>query len=240
MLEKHYNSCPDGKITIAHCGNSFKWFYNNNNEQRYLKKSERPFAEQLAIKKYIKLKMNVLETELSILKKLAPKYYCAQQAINKLLEDPAYMELLSNYFKQENEEASIWMNAPYPRNMRYPQNLIHQTIGNLKVRSKSESIIAMSLSENGIPYRYENIITLEGIELSPDFTIMHPVTGEIYYWEHFGMMDDSNYVYEFANKIKLYARNNIILGENLICTFESKNNPLSYSTISNTINQYFG
>ena len=57
------------------------------------------------------------------------------------------------------------------------------------MRSKSEAMIAMSLYVQKIPYRYECELKLGSITLFPDFTIRHPETGEIFYWEHFGMMD---------------------------------------------------
>ncbi|MFQ8777759.1 MAG: hypothetical protein ACLR78_10425 [Roseburia sp.] len=61
------------------------------------------------------------------------------------------------------------------------------------MRSKSEAMIAMLLHLNAIPYRYECALSLGGVTLFPDFTIRHPVTGVLYYWEHFGLMDDPAY-----------------------------------------------
>ena len=54
-------------------------------------------------------------------------------------------------------------------------------------------MIAMLLHLNAIPYRYECALSLGGVTLFPDFTIRHPGTGALYYWEHFGLMDDPAY-----------------------------------------------
>ena len=50
--------------------------------------------------------------------------------------------------------------------------------------------------------------------------ILHPMTGEEIYWEHFGMMDTQEYRKNAADKINLYVRNGIYPGERLITTYE--------------------
>ena len=79
---------------------------------------------------------------------------------------------------------------PYEKNPKYPEHLIHKTVSGIYVRSKSESMIALQLYTEKIPFRYECALQLGETTLYPDFTILHPKTGEIFYWEHFGMMDE--------------------------------------------------
>ena len=52
------------------------------------------------------------------------------------------------------------------------------------VRSKSELLIADALFYHGIRYEYEKELILSGRTIYPDFTIRHPQTGKIFYWEH--------------------------------------------------------
>ena len=101
------------------------------------------------------------------------------------MKDNEYTELLSDFFKPLSQELSEWMNTPYIRNSKYPEHLIHKTCVGYKVRSKSESMICTYLSINKIPFRYECALTLGNKVYYPDFTIRHPKTAEIYYWEHF-------------------------------------------------------
>ena len=234
-----YRSLPEGYISIGHQGNTSKWFHYVNNQRHYLKKKDFKLAQQLALKKYLYLKLKVLNGTLRNLENSNNRIQVYQDRLNDLLNDQAYLELLSNHFSLSNSEASIWMNSPYPRNNSHPENLTHPTINGLLVRSKSESMIAIALKNNHIPFRYENILQLNGKDYAPDFTIMHPLTNKIYYWEHFGMMDNSDYCDDFSNKIKVYSSNGIILGDNLIASFESKASPLNYQTINNLIKQYF-
>ena len=97
-----------------------------------------------------------------------------------------------------------------------------------RVRSKSEIIIANTLQENGIPYKYECPIYIEGVgNLYPDFTILKIKTRQVCYLEHYGMLSDENYLNNFFRKQSNYTRNGIILGKNLYMTFESKNNHIN-------------
>ncbi|WP_143085497.1 hypothetical protein [Pseudobutyrivibrio sp. JW11] len=117
-------------------------------------------AKKLALKKYVKLKIKALEASLAEIKLHEIKTTKAQVALNNLLNDNAYVELLSDYFGKLDSEATVWANADYPKNTNYPESLVHPTVGGLMVRSKSESMIAIALSEQQIPFRYENLIRL--------------------------------------------------------------------------------
>jgi len=98
----------------------------------------------------------------------------------------------------------------------------------------------MALYVHKIPFRYECALNLGGITLYPDFTLRHPQTGEFYYWEHFGLMDDEVYSANTSSKLQLYTSCGIIPGIQLITTYETKEYPLSTETIEKTIDYYFG
>lgn len=60
------------------------------------------------------------------------------------------------------------------------------------VRSKSEVIIANLLHEREIPFDYEiQLRAPDGTMKLPDFTVRW--AGEVWYWEHEGMLHDQNY-----------------------------------------------
>ncbi len=155
------------------------------------------------------------------------------------MAEPRYHNLLAPYFQLTNEELISWTTAPYEHNITYPEHLTHHSISGNTVRSKSEAIIDMTLYTNQIPFRYEAQLMLNDIPVFPDFTILHPRTKEIYYWEHFGMMDNEKYAKSACSKISLYTSNNIIPSINLITTFETKDHPLSTVLVDNIIQHYF-
>ena len=172
-----------------------------------------------------------------------------------LLSDPACEDLLHSYFSTSKNIPDVsnvsdisdistrsaveWSAASYERNPLHPEQRLHKTGSGERVRSKSEAIIAMLLHLNAIPYRYECALSLGGVTLFPDFTIRHPVTGVLYYWEHFGLMDDPAYAKNAGSKLSLYAANGIIPSVHLITTYETKAYPLNAGMIEHLISYYF-
>jgi len=78
--------------------------------------------------------------------------------------------------------------------------------------SKSEVIIADHLFYNKIKYTYENAITDDrGITIHPDFTIKDKSSGNTYYWEHLGLLNDDSYRKKWERKMDWYKYNNIVL-----------------------------
>ena len=109
-----------------------------------------------------------------------------------------------------------------------------------RVRSKSEKIIADKLYSLGIPYRYECPLTLAGnIKMYPDFTILRMMTREEVYLEHFGMMDDANYVENVIFKLNTYEKNDIYLGVNLFVTYETSKKPINTMAVDRMLKQLF-
>lgn len=109
-----------------------------------------------------------------------------------------------------------------------------------RVRSKSEKIIADKLYSLGIPYRYECPLALGGnIKMYPDFTILRMLTREEVYLEHFGMMDDVNYVENTIFKLNTYEKNGIYLGVNLFVTYETSKKPMNTMVVDRMLRQLF-
>ncbi len=90
------------------------------------------------------------------------------------------------------------------------------------MRSKSEAMIDMVLRIRKIPFRYKCLLELGGISFYPDFTIRHPVTAAVFYWEHFGIVDDPKYCQKAYSKLYTYFSYGIIPSINLIITYETR------------------
>ena len=237
-LQSKLKDYPTGKIFCTHNGTHYKWYHSNGSSQVYIPKANRQFAETLAAKKYLSLQYEDLVHE-----KRAIDYYLrhhvAPKAEHMLAEMPEYQELLSPYFKIQSQELQDWMNSPYDYNTKYPEmRTIRTSSGNL-VRSKSEALIDMALYKNNIPFRYECALQLNDSTIYPDFTIRHPHTGKLYYWEHFGKMDDPRYSKNVGSKLQLYIDNKIIPGIQLITTYETMEHPLCSDILENIIKEYF-
>ncbi|MBO4901571.1 MAG: hypothetical protein J5518_02075 [Lachnospiraceae bacterium] len=117
--------------------------------------------------------------------------------------------------------AEKWMEAVYEP-MPFYENSEFYSDGGIRVRSKSEILIANQLEKYHIPFKYEKPLYLDGLgQIRPDFTCLNVRTGKEFVWEHFGMMDQMGYVNKCIAKIHCYQQNGYIAGENLIMTFES-------------------
>lgn len=239
-ITKKLNKLPEGKLICSHTNKYTKWYVSDGHEKTYIRKENRPLAEKLAKKKYYMSMLEDLNNE-----KLAMEFYLRHRhendyATQELLSDSSgYRELLSPFFKPLSQELADWAVDTYEKNSSFPEHLIHKTASGHIVRSKSEALIDTCLYKNRIPFRYENALQLGETLIYPDFTIRHPKTGEVFYWEHFGRADDLNYIRNTCNKLNLYMSNGIVPGINLITTYETKEAPLTVEKIEQEILNYF-
>jgi len=93
----------------------------------------------------------------------------------------------------------------------HPENLIHRTSTNTLVRSKSEVIVADTLTRFGISYSYEEPVYAKDNPKDfrlPDFTIKYE--GETWYWEHLGMLSIPSYASAWDRKKGWYAANGFL------------------------------
>lgn len=234
---KHF---PEGKIFCTKNRQYFKWYVTDGKTQTYLPKNQRPLAEKLATKKYLSLLLEDLLHE-----KRAIDFYLRHHnpkgrlSDDMLLNCPEYKNLIAPFFKPLSQDLQEWTNAPLESNPKYPEQLIHKTASGKMVRSKSEVLIDMILYTNKIPFRYEAPLLLDNLTIYPDFTIRHPETGQLFYWEHFGMADDPEYCKNMNSKLSLYTFHGMIPTINLITTYETKDVPLSIEQVKKIIEYHF-
>lgn len=233
-LQKQLSSFPDGKLLCAKNGTNIKWYNSNNGTRSYISKKDKETAEKLATKMYISYLIDDLINENKVIDQQIN--YISGKRADKMLSEPKYFELLKTYLSSVSDS---WSSQPYNKNERYPENLVHKSISGNILRSKSEAMIDTFLYQHNIPYRYECELKIGGIYLYPDFTIKHPYTGKIYYWEHFGLMGNPNYAHECCKKLQIYIDNGIIPTKNLITTYETKSSPLTVDEIKSVIEHYF-
>lgn len=142
--------------------------------------------------------------------------------------NPRKKEYVTPITKTLNQRISEWKKEKYPSRNSFKSSSQHLTENDEFVKSKSELIIADLLFSYKIDYKYEFPLQLAtGRIIYPDFTIINPITGEIIYWEHFGLMDDAEYARNFVVKMQEYIFTGIYPGKNLLLTFEDSKTPFS-------------
>lgn len=240
LLELQIRKLPKGNLLCVHNGKYRKWYQANGKKPIYIPKKNKKLAEQLALRKYLTLQKEELIKEKEIIDSCLKSYdSCKLKSQEMLAEESDYIELLSPYFKPTSKKHLDWMKSPYETNTKYPEQLIHKCHSGNYVRSKSESMIDMILSSNKIPFRYECALELGDVILYPDFTILHPKTDKIYYWEHFGLMEKPEYYKNAYTKMQLYNSYGIVPSIQLIMTFETKDYPLTVEMVERIVEQYF-
>lgn len=239
-LESRLNTLPPGKLVCAKNGPYCKWYQSDGKDKIYIPKRERPLAEQLAVKKYLTLQLeNVKQEKNAIDFYLRHASSCQMTPEQFLKNNPEYRKLLDPFFRPLSKELADWADSPYEKNLAYPEHLIIRTARGYCVRSKSEALIDMYLYTHRIPFRYESALYLGETVIYPDFTIRHPRNGKVFYWEHFGKIDDPGYNRNTGSRIQTYISNGIYPAIQLIATFETEKEPLSLETVESLVKKYF-
>lgn len=217
---------------------TYNRFYRENGKQCWKRISDKDekLVYELRKKKYIKSGLPILEKKIKA---------CERFLKNDVLYDPVgfagkfkeqYKEMRKiDVFLESDINPDEWESEEYESGLMYSENLIHDVGVDLSTRSKSESMIFMRLKEKGFVFRYEPEVKLKRRSVYPDFEILLKNRRRIVYWEHFGMMDDPAYVIKAMKKLQEYAENNIILGYNLLITYETRENPLTLIEIDKVI-----
>jgi hypothetical protein len=96
-----------------------------------------------------------------------------------------------------------------PRTPVYADRLKHRTGEGVRVRSKSEVVVAYALERIGLRPEYEVPLYARSGDPRdfrlPDFTILHE--GETWFWEHLGMLSSAKYRSDWADKEAWYKAN---------------------------------
>lgn len=239
-IKETLKTFPRKNIYATRNGKYTKWYIAKGHDRQYIPTKEKELIQKLTLKKYYQDELNKL-----LLQKQAIDNYLSQfQTYSKkhppmLDSSSLYYPVMMQHFETQDEYAKQWHDQPFEPPIDKYNNHTKTTVLKEKVISKSEQQIADFLWSNNIPYKYECPLQLGNIIVHPDFTILHPRTHEIYYWEHMGMMDSKNYYYKNCNKIKDYCDNGIYPGDHLILTFETNDNSIDSSEVQFIIKKYF-
>lgn len=246
IIRNKANDCiknlPDRKIYSTKSGNSNQYYWiNEKNKKNYIKKKDIALAQQLVQKEYAQKILNMINKKEQSIKTFLDN--CDKYSLIKVYENmpDGKKKLLEPYVISDEEYKFKWKNEKNKMIKKKDDCESVQQIGILTengeyVRSKSEKIIADKLFASDIPYVYEFPHYLQGYGyVYSDFTILNVNTRQEYVWEHFGMMDNEEYVKSSMRKIKIYAKNGYVQGKNFITTFESHDVPLATNVINGII-----
>lgn len=226
---------PKRRLYIRQCGNASKWYLVEDGVRTYLPKSERPLATKLAQKSWYQARHIEVQTEITACERYLRAFRGKKSQLQMLLSNREFCRLVGT----SKPDILAWKEASFQTNPTHPENLIHVTNSGLKVRSKSEVLIATALEKYGLPFRYECLLETPAGPCYPDFTILHPQSGRLFIWEHFGMIDNPSYAATSLPKIGTYAQLGYFPNQNLIMTFETKGHPFNIPEAEEMVHKYF-
>ncbi len=236
-LKKAISRDTSGKrLEIFPCGNTSKWYVFADGQRKYLSKKKKAEASRLAKSAWRRVRLGEVQAEMEACRLYLQNVDGSHKKMDALLKKPDFNDLIGRKDKSVRE----WQQETFSTNPRHPESLKFQTPSGIPVRSKSEVLIAMELEKYAIPFRYECGLEIPGGGfIYPDFTIMDPKTYRIYIWEHFGLMDDGDYVAGVSRKLSLYMELGYFPDDNLLMTFESGNHPLDQEKVEKLILRTF-
>ena len=243
--EKSLSYAPQGSLRINIKGKKIDYYHYDANDAaipahgRYIGRNSMDFAEALAQKAYDKNVLKCAKEEFELIEKLTKTYErTVPEKIYESLED-ARKKLVNPIFLPDDEYIKQWEAKEYVgQGFALGAHEIYTRKGE-RVRSKSEKIIADCLNELCIPYRYECPLHLEpyGI-IYPDFTILNINTRKEGYLEHFGLLDDEEYLDKALKKVDLYLKNGLRPGKELIITYESSQHVFDQRYLKELLGDY--
>lgn len=255
--KKRLETAPEGGLRITKKQNRIEYYYkesqrdtggkkneskkeNESKNGRYMRKREMGLVRRLAQRDYDQSLMKKVEKRIRAIEQFLGAYdeTCLKKLYHKI--NPDRKVLITPSVLSDEEFIKQWQAVEYKgKTFEESENIIITERGE-RVRSKSEKIIADKLYVLGIPYRYEYPLILDGgIRVFPDFTILRMPMREEVYLEHFGMMDDMDYVETVLSKLSTYEKNEIYLGVNLFITYETGKKSLNTKGLDGLLRNLF-
>ena len=241
-IEKSLKKAPKGSLRICKSKNRTQFYHRTNPKDfsgKYISKKNHILAKNLAQKDYNQKLLVSIKKELFSIQKYLQTFpeLNAEEIVFSL--HPERQKLIIPVYESDDIFVENWNAVQYEGKFFNDYSPEYFTTKGERVRSKSEIIIADTLENNGVPYRYEYPLYLNGFgQIYPDFTTLNVRTRKEFIWEHFGMMDDPNYVENAIQKITTYEQNGFFPGINLLLTYETKNNPINQKSIHLLIQEF--
>lgn len=224
-----------GRLEVMKRDGFYRYYYISNKDEIekkiYIDKENMKLAKELANRDYCRKAEKAMLEEMKRIDRLLELY--TMENVEACYENlhPGRKRLVTPVLETDEAYISNWIQCCSGIANPIKNSLEILTDNQERVRSKSEKIIADRLFALGIPYKYEEALMLGGKVVFPDFTVLNTRTRKTFYWEHFGMIDDPEYLEKALKKVELYGKNDIIVGENLLITYETRNQPLLSSNV---------
>lgn len=239
--ERKLLELPKGKIRASKSGTTWQYYLKDgkNPNGQYLRKEEKSLAVKIIEREYNEKMLRACTERKNRIDKLI-------QDIKSNVPENVYYSLsegkkqcLTPIILSDEEFVIQWQKQKY-EGKEFPEDYpeIYSDKGE-RVRSKTEKIIADKLYKEDIPYRYEQPYKLKNYGVVyPDFRILDVNNRKEILLEHFGMMDDMEYVGKALKKLRVYEKNGLVLGKDILITYETSVAPFDSRLFENMLKAY--
>ncbi len=242
--ELEEGSFPEGHLRISVSNNRIRYYkmlQNGDTKGEYIVKEKCREAKALAQKDYNRRFLKTAKAELGRLER--DILYFSGENTDLLFQNLSEnrRKLITPYILTDEQYALEWLVKDFKPNPYMAEKRIYDTNRGEMVRSKSEAILADMLYDIGIPYHYEKPLRLKsGRVVYPDFTLLEVNARKEIYFEHFGLLEDEEYLGNALAKLDEYRGCGIYPGKNLIFTYETRNSPLDIKGIKKMLMELLG
>ncbi len=238
-LTKRDDLSTRGVLTSKSNGiDQYLWVDKNTRKRSYARTGETNDLRKVLQRDYEILVNRKLQQLKKSLERFLRQYDITEieKIYNKMAESKK--KLVVPVIEPEGSFLENWRSIPYEP-MPIDSDTGFYSGNGVRVRSKSELMIADMLEKEGIPYRYEYPMHLKSIgNIRPDFLCLNVRTRTEFIWEHFGMMDNIAYANKNIAKIQAYEQDGFFPGKNLMMTFETSQYSISSIIIKKMIEEY--
>ena len=203
---------PEGSL-VHKFAKGHTYYYASNNGKLISLQDDPRLRQILMEKRWLKSQIHNIEKDIPVLERLMRDYA-------PLFPNPMEWELLEeeqNTYKKE--ERRHYYKGVY-------------------FRSKSEVLVAMVLDSNGLEYKYEVALHINGRTIYPDFVIRRKRDGKIFIWEHFGLIFSEEYRQKMYRKLEDRHEAGFNIWDNLLMSFDSVEGSIDVDFIERMIKLY--
>lgn len=243
ILKDNLISAPDGVLYVKHDDEQIRYYFRQSNlfESKYLSiKSDLKLIKKLLNRKYSLQALKAAEEELKLLRRLHK--HELDNPLSGIYDkfDEAVKQFINPVEISIDEKIRLFkQRIPKDQFIRTGQYVIKTTRGEY-VKSMAEYMIAEAFLKYEVPYLYEDKFkTIDNQIYKPDFTAINLKTGKILLWEHFGMMENQQYVENNIMKLESYRLSGYYPGNGLIITISTKQHPLENKTVDYIVRHSF-
>lgn len=242
QTRKELENAPEGVLRIGKSQGCIQYYHCKSDSPRngtYISKKNTDLPKQLAQKQYDEKILRYSEKTHNHITKLLRDF--DDDKIEKIYysENVEKQKLIVPVEETYEQKLKKWVSTPYTGKGFSEDGPVIITNSGIRVRSKSEKIMADYFDSIGLVYKYERPLKLKSYgTIYPDFTFLSKKTGKEIYWEHEGMMDNPDYAKSAVQKIELYEKNGIFPGEDLILTFETSVTVINSDLVKELVKRY--